>query len=471
MVIDLVCRGDYDKEITMTTSHTIVGKLPINLGDGLNLRRSTLQDADALVDFNSRIHSDEGPDKPDDRVGAWAYDLLTKPHPTFKPGDFTVVEDTTNGKIVSSMNLIPQTWTYAGIPFKVGRPELVGTLIEYRKRGLIRHQFDLIHQWSAQNGDKLQAITGIPFYYRLFGYEMALNLSGGRAGYPTHIPRLKEGEEEPFHIRPATEADIPFISQLYNLGCKRSLVACEWDDVMWRYELTGKSKKHVNRVEVRVIETLDGKLCGFITHDEFSWGDMMVIKQYEIIPDLHWLEVTPTVIRYLEKTYEQFQPEHPEHGEKKPFGAFGFWLGEDHPVYHVMPDRLPRIRKPYAWYIRVPDVPDFLRLITPVLEKRLTESPLVGYTGEVKITFYRDGVHLVIDKGKLVTVEAYKPTPYGHAGNAGFPPHTFLQLLFGYRSIEMLKASFADCWTERDEIHILLDALFPRLPSDVWPIS
>lgn len=117
------------------------------------------------------------------------------------------------------------------------------------------------------------------------------------------------------------------------------------------------------------------------------------------------------------------------------------------------------------------DVADFLQLITPVLEKRLVESPLAGYTGEVKITFYRDGVRIVFDKGKMTTVETWKPTPVGHGGNAAFPPHTFLQLLFGYRSLDMLKSSFVDCWTDRDDIHVLLSALFPRLPSDVWPVS
>ena len=452
----------------MTTADIIIDKLPVDLGDGLILRRSTVQDAGVLADFNARIQSDKGLDTPDERVWAWTYDLCANPHPTFNPSDFTIIEEAATGKIVSSMNLIPQRWTYAGVPFKVGRPELVGTLPEYRNRGLVRRQFDLIHRWSAKQGDMLQAITGIPYYYRLFGYEMALNLGGGRAGFPTYIPRLKQGEAEPYHIRPATEADIPFIHKLYLMGCHRSLVACEWDEVLWRYELMGKSKKNVNRVEVRVIEALDGKLCGFFAHNGFAWGDMMVIKLYEIIPDLPWLEVTPAVIRYLETTYEQLQP---EHGEKKPFGAFGFWFGEDHPVYHIMPDRMPRVQKPYAWYLRLPDVPGFLQLVTPVLEKRLAESPLAGYSGEVKITFYRDGVRLVFNKGSLETVEGWKPTPVSHTGNAAFPPHTFLQLLFGYRSLEMLKANFADCWTDREETHVLLNALFPRLPSDVWPIS
>jgi hypothetical protein len=456
------------KEITMTETLSKINQLPINLGDGLILRRSTAQDAEALADFNAMIQSDEGPDKPDERIGAWAYDLLTKPHPTFKPSDFTIVEDITNGKIVSSMNLIPQTWSYAGIPFNVGRPELVSTLIEYRNRGLIRRQFGIIHQWSAQNGDKVQAITGIPYYYRLFGYEMAMNLHGGRAGFPTHIPRLNEGETEPYIFRRATEADIPFLSELYIKGCQRSLMACWRNDALWRNELIGKSGKNFERLEHCIIETVMADRVGFISHPFFPWGDMMLLFRYELVNEFSWRDVTPSVIRYLENYYNHYEP---EHSQKKPFGAFGFWLGEDHPVYHTIPDRLPRIRKPYAWYLRVADVADFLHLIAPVLEKRLAESPMSGYSGEIKITFYRHGVRLIFDNGRLVTVEEWKPTPTGHAGNAGFPPHTFLQLLFGYRSLDMLKASFADCWTDRDEIHVLLDALFPRLPSDVWPIS
>ena len=117
------------------------------------------------------------------RVAAWTHDLLTRPHPTLRPDDFTIVEETATGRIVSSLNLIPQTWSYEGIEFGVGRPELVGTLPEFRNRGLVRLQFEEIHKWSAERGDMVQAITGIPYYYRLFGYEMALDLAGRRFGY------------------------------------------------------------------------------------------------------------------------------------------------------------------------------------------------------------------------------------------------------------------------------------------------
>lgn len=135
--------------------------------DGLIMRRATLDDADRLAEFNGRIH---GEDPQDARaVSTWVRDLLIGPHPTFQTGDFLIVEDPAAGKIVSSLCTISQTWTYDGIPFGVGRPELVGTDPDYRNRGLVRAQFDVIHEWSCQRNELIQVITGIPFYYRQFG--------------------------------------------------------------------------------------------------------------------------------------------------------------------------------------------------------------------------------------------------------------------------------------------------------------
>ncbi|MBN8801717.1 MAG: GNAT family N-acetyltransferase, partial [Stenotrophomonas acidaminiphila] len=58
-------------------------------------------------------------------------------HPTTQAHDFlVVVDENRNGKIASTLNLISQTWSYGGIPFRVGRPEIVGTDPAYRRRGL-----------------------------------------------------------------------------------------------------------------------------------------------------------------------------------------------------------------------------------------------------------------------------------------------------------------------------------------------
>ena len=54
-----------------------------SLRDGLIICRSMPGDAEGLAEFNSRIHSEEGFDKPDLREGAWTHDLLSRPHPPF----------------------------------------------------------------------------------------------------------------------------------------------------------------------------------------------------------------------------------------------------------------------------------------------------------------------------------------------------------------------------------------------------
>src|SRR4030095_6565200 len=81
--------------------------------------------------------------------------------------------------IVSSMLLVSQSWAYGGVPIPVGQTELGGTRPEYRGRGLVRTQFEVLHEWSARRGELLQVIAGVPWFYRQFGYEMALPRGGG----------------------------------------------------------------------------------------------------------------------------------------------------------------------------------------------------------------------------------------------------------------------------------------------------
>jgi len=115
-------------------------ELPRDLDDGLLLRWATADDADELAAFNVRIHSDN-PKEPEVWLGHWTRDLLGGKHPTTAPEDVTVVTDP-EGRIVSSVALISQTWEYAGIPVAVGQPELVGTDAEHRRPGLCDVQME-----------------------------------------------------------------------------------------------------------------------------------------------------------------------------------------------------------------------------------------------------------------------------------------------------------------------------------------
>jgi GNAT superfamily N-acetyltransferase len=441
-------------------------KIIRELEDGLVLRQATVADTERLVAYHGDLHREAGAEEPEERVAAWVRDLLSGNHPTFDVGDFTIVDDADTGAIVSSLCLIPQTWTYGGVPFGVGRPELVGTHPDYRNRGLVRAQFEVIHEWSAARGHRMQAITGIPHFYRQFGYEMGLTLGGARGGYKPQVPKLKEGEQEPYHLRPATETDVPFIAHVYQHGTSRYPVACVWDETLLRYELLGKSERNDNRRALSLIETPEGEAVGFLAHSTRLWRGRMGLYAYELKPGVSWLAVTPSMVRYLWALGEKWAAQHPE----QPMQVFHFWLGTDHPVYRVLGDRLPHRSTPYAWFVRVPDIGGFLLHIAPVLEERLAQSALVGHSGELKISFYRDGLRLAFEKGQLKAVEPWQPTPEEES-DAGFPDLTFLQLLLGYRSLEELRHAFADCWAANDGARPLLEALFPKQQSNIWPVS
>ncbi|HSJ56276.1 MAG TPA: GNAT family N-acetyltransferase [Anaerolineae bacterium] len=441
-----------------------------DLGNGLLLRRSTPDDTEALVAFHSNVHTADDPPDEVALIAAWVRDLMTRPHPTFDPGDFTIVEDTNRGEIVSSLCLISQTWSYGGIEFGVGRPELVGTAPAYRRRGLVRAQMEVVHEWSAERGERVQGITGIPWYYRQFGYEMAMTLGGGRGGYKPNVPKLKEGEEEPYRVRPATEADLPFIAEVYACGARRWPVVCVRDQALWHNELLGKSKENVNRRDLAVIETAvgdgAGEPVGFITLSPHVHHNRIGIGVYELKQGVSWLAVTPCVVRHLWSLGEASTAENPE----QELEMFGLWLGAEHPAYEVFRERLARFFQPYAWYLRVPDVPGFLRHVAPALDLRLSESALAGHCGELKLNFYQAGVRLVFEEGRLTAAERWMPEKT-EDGDAAFPELTFLQLLFQRRSIDELDEAFADCWVHGDGPRALLAALFPKNPSDVWPVS
>jgi hypothetical protein len=434
-----------------------------DLGNGLVLRRSTSEDAETLSEFNGRIHGDDPLEA--QRIAVWTHDLLARPHPTLRPDDFTIVEEVSTGKIVSSMNLIPQTWSYEGIEFGVGRPELVGTAPEFRNRGLVRIQFEEIHKWSAERGHLAQAITGIPYYYRQFGYEMALDLAGRRFGYEGNLPKLKEGEEEPYRIRPARESDLPFIAETYRRAIKRSMIACPRTLEIFQYELEGQSENNSDRYIFFIIEDPTGEPVGYFQHPNWIGRTGLSAIWYEIKPGISWQAVTPTVMRHLWTWGQEYARR-----DGKPCTSFGFMLGAEHPAYEALGTGLPSVHPPYAWYLRVADLPGFLHHTKPVLEKRIADSICAGLSREIKISFYRDGLRLVLEKGRLAGIESWKPSPEDE-GVAAFPGLTFLQILFGYRSYDELKYAFADCWCENEEARILINILFPKKYSDVFPVA
>ena len=431
--------------------------LPRDLGDGLVLRWGRPEDVQVLATFNAHIFSEDG--QPDESIGYWTRDLMRGDHPTTGPADFTIIEDTKKGgKIVSSLNLISQTWAYDGIPFGVGRPEAVGTEAEYRRKGLVRQQFEVIHARSAGRGELMQAIVGIPWYYRQFGYEMALDLGGVRRFLWQNVSKLAADETENLRLRPANIGDIPLLTQLYAIHCSSSLISRVRNETEWLYELTSTHEKSIVHHRFFIIEDLTGKVVGYFEAAYFPSG--IAVRELAVLPGHSLRSVGEFLTRALQNLSEERAK-----AESKPLAPnASFTLGTAHPIYTALGNQLEKQIKPYAFYIRIPDLPAFVRRIGPVLEKRLQGSVMENHSGTLRLNFYRSHMTLVFERGQLREVGTYQP-PKLEDGDALFPDLTFLKLLLGYRSLTDLQLAYPDLFPNNERAAVLLNTLFPPRPS------
>ena len=442
------------------STNSILSQMPIDLGDNLILRFARPDDVDALAEFNARVFEDE-------KVGVGIRGLMSGHHPTVKASDFTVVEDTRTNKIVSSMCLISQMWAYCGIPFKFGRPEVVVTEPEYRRRGLVRKQFEVIHALSTSRGELMQGITGIPWYYRQFGYEMAMEVDGGRAIAGIDLPKLKDGDSEKYHLRPVVDDDHAFIRELYDYASCRQPFSTLRSEAEWNYEFNGRSENDFAHWKWLIIETAAGDRLGYVQYYPWIEDNALYIVQIELKSGVGYLNLMPGMLRGLWKI-AQAMPAYGNHKNKE-LKAINLELGRTHPAYHALLGNKVRVDEPYGLYIRVPDLVAFLRHIRPALEKNLVGTVAEGYNGELKLNYYRSGIQLKFNGGKITDISTWSPDSV-EDGDARFPDLTFLQLLCGRRRFNELKTNFVDCGG-RDEAGVLLDCLFPSFTGNVWCLS
>ncbi|MEZ4728640.1 MAG: GNAT family N-acetyltransferase [Caldilineaceae bacterium] len=426
-----------------------------SLRENLQLRWATAADVEqCLSTFNGIVHG--RPNQPSRTIAALR-SWLDRSHPVVRPADWTIVEDLTTGEIVSTCALYAQRWNYAGISFGVGQIEFVGTDPAYRRQGLVRQQIDELHAESARRGHLLQVIGGIPNYYRQFGYELALAAGGGRIGDAWQNDVDNQDSHEPYQIRPATAADLPFIAELDRVGQRRSLVNAERDEGLWRLELDGRGEFNIFRRLLFLLETGDGQPVGFFARRPQPRNGVLLLARCEMAEGVNWLAVAPVLWRHLSDV---------EPASRK----IDCWLGTDHPLYHALPQTLAQVEAASTFYMRIPDLAAFLRQIAPILEGRLATSIAVGYSGAVRLNFYRSGLLLVWEHGRLTAVTPWQQ-PNVDEADLSFPDLTFTQLLLGYRSFAELEAAFADCMVHKEVARVLVDILWPKAASQLWSLG
>lgn len=429
--------------------------LPRPLGDGLVLRYARGSDAAELADFNALMHGDGG--QPDESLAEWTRDLFELDDPPFRvEDDVTVVEDSRTKRIVSTLFLLPQTWSYAGVPMPVGQPELIATHPDHRRQGLVRTQFEVAHARSRELGQRWQIIGGIPWYYRQFGYTYALD----QPSRPTLWLGRRAAESPPeLTVRPATVADVAFLAAV-NAAAGPGELSCVRSEATWAAHLRRRPGALVTcRV---LILARAGVPIGYVAHPHVLHDGVVTVRAFELVTGSGWLEPTEAVLAHL-RQWVLTHPDGPGRGVR-------LALPPGHPGLRSAATRLGAgPAGSYGRYVRVPDLAAFLRTAAPALERRLAGSPASGWTGELRIDLYTESLRLIFDEGSLQAVHAAGPgleTP-----DATLPVGAFRQLLMGNRTLSEVELATADCRLRTDVGSLLLDVLFPRLAYCDWPMG
>ena len=439
------------------------------ISDDLVLRTATPEDADNLFDFHEEVFMHEESGTRAWWIAEWAKDLITKPHPTFSPSDCLIVEDTRNQTIASSTLYLTQEWHTDGATFSIGRPEIVGTRTPYRNQGLIRKQFDIMHQWADQRGHDITVVNGIPHYYRQFGYDMALNDLANRQSRIQAFPRWNPDEERPYVLRPPAEDDIPFITQLLSQSADRSLYNSVFKPEEVRYIVFDRNPRSGARWSTAMLcrNSSNGPTdpIGVIFYALVIAIDQATITRIEMADTKYWRRAMPALLREFEQLARKEGDNHPD--PERTIKSVKTELQPNHPALIFDEGALgPEPDSTYAWYVRVPDLPRFIHKLAPALNKRLAASAHAGLHGLVSIQLGKQSIGIRFNNGRVDDVTDM-PGLNRNDANASFPNGNWNQILFGWRSVKDILRTDADANVKSKADADLVQTLFPHKRSDL----
>jgi GNAT superfamily N-acetyltransferase len=376
--------------------------------------------AEELVSFNTGIH---GPPE-----GVFRRYIQLDPN-TSRPDfhKFIVHSD----RIVSATSLLPHALGWHGTSISTGEIGLVGTLKEYRRKGLSSHLMEHWLEFMHSNGIVLSFLWGIPNFYEKFHFYYAFP----HVATPyVSLPRsCSEGWQSTVPTRDATVDDVSRISELY-LTYNSGITGCEirnhsqWE---WIYELTtGKSRG-------RWLITTDNSAYALIAGDRPTvWETAaesgsalknLVLGIFKEYPDLGILEFR----------------HHPDMPVGRWLYRWGAWVSSPEDIW----------KGTWGGMVRLVDPLELLCRMAPKLQSRLSESKFFKFTGAVPFNSEVGGGVIDIHDGEV----AIEPL----TGKAEYviPASILTPIMTGYRGFERFREDMADL---PDRVADLLAVIFPR---------
>ena len=412
-----------------------------SLGNNLVLKSvSTEDEIVRLGAFNERIHG-EGLD-------AMTQQLIRN-HPLTHPDHWLFIEEETSRKIVSALCLIPWTWQYEDVALKAGEMGIVGTLEEYRNRGLIRALDKRFKTMLKEGGFHLSHIQGIPYFYRLLGYEYALALDGGWHLRLDQVPDELPPNAQGYNFRQATTADIPTLQRLHDDAVSGLAIHSPRSAEIWHYLLTHNPHTEYAAQFWLVMDESNQPVAYFKVL-KYGFTNGLNIEEASNLSHAAALAALGK-IKAIAKERE------------KPF--IRLYPCEGHTLLRCAQAWGAQDTGRYQWQILIPDEAHLLREIAPVLERRIANSPFAGLDETVTINLFRHAIALTFKAGRITSVENVGFQPWGNG--LAIPPNVFVPLALGYRSLKELQAAYPDVsvWGQNQ---FLVDVLFPKMTSHIY---
>ncbi|KAF9082443.1 hypothetical protein BGX23_012463 [Mortierella sp. AD031] len=470
--------------MTVTKTTTDYSKV-IDIGNGLIMRWSTKADTDDVVQlvgdsFRWLPIGDPLPEYeipgPHEALKAGARRLLSGKTSVMSEHDYALVEDTNNkakgrNPIVACVSLHEVPVHYGSVNLVFGKPELIATEPSYRNKGLVRRLIhEMVHPASEARGHVLQFIPGIQYFYRQFGYEYGLMpLTSSRIDSPDLIPSLAPNQQEPYLLRQASLADIPFLNRLSTLHHLQTqcTIGTLYTPEYWQYAVHDSFEIRQSRFDADrqtlIIEEVGqegAKAVGWVSMSHTFFGAQ--VEAIALNDGVHYVDVANPTLRQLfvhgkerqtqkVKAFEEFKKEQQEKLKNKDQTSTTSITGEStsateetqaatttssapvalslalHPNHPLLlflgtkATRQPVSGLPgFRLYTRINSYPLFLSAVRSELEHRLAQSPAVaGISGRLRLDFFRQvegnsskGLEIILERGRILKIHDWaKPSP------------------------------------------------------------
>lgn len=361
-------------------------------------------------------------------------------HPKMNLKNFYVIKD--KDRMVSTINLIPAAWSIGGIHLKAAEMGHVGTLPEYRGKGLIQRLIDEYHKEIQKHGYDIAVIEGIPYFYRQFGYEYAVPLLEETKLRLDQIPEWKPK----IKIRPFAVRDIPKAKMLLEQSQRKFYVHSVRDETIWKMQQRTNIASDPEPFQGYAVEEQGKMIAYFRIRDIPKEKELLLIE----ITEVDQL-AAQAVLSFLKKYGSQHNLEtlSTNISYEEPFAEYLVSLGAMKNV------------PTYAWQIRITDYVEIFRKLKPLFEHRLANSMYNRLTETLNFNFRMFTIQVTVKDGKITGI---RKIAKGERSPIGLNPLAFVQLMTGYKNRQELEETVPDVRVAVSH-RPLIDVLFPKMPS------